>query len=167
MLSKRLCVAAAAVLFVSAPALAQEYGPYGYGGGGFGFDWDGFYSGVYGGGQPMSDPAAWNAGIFTGVNVTLDSILLGAEAQVGIDADDNFALDALILARGGLTLGDMAIYALGGGGIIEGGAGYAVGGGIEYGFTDYLSVRADALGLAEWGTGPDEFRLTAGVAFHL
>src|SRR5690606_26517134 len=123
MLSKRLCVAAAAVLFVSAPALAQEYGPYGYGGGGFGFDWDGFYSGVYGGGQPMSDPAAWNAGIFTGVNVTLDSILLGAEAQVGIDADDNFALDALILARGGLTLGDMAIYALGGGGIIEGGAG--------------------------------------------
>ena len=41
MLLKHLGVAAAAALFVSAPALAQEYGPYGYGGmGGLGFDWD-------------------------------------------------------------------------------------------------------------------------------
>lgn len=162
---KRMCLAAA-VSLLAVPAFAQDYGPYGMGGG-LGFDWNGFYSGVYGGGSPMNDPMTWNGGIFTGVNVQIDSIILGAEAQVGTEFSDTFALDALLLAKGGLSLGSAAAYATAGGGLAGGDLSYAVGGGVEYGVTDYLSVRGDVLGLAEWGSGPDEVRLTAGFAFHL
>ncbi|WP_404404233.1 hypothetical protein [Pelagibacterium halotolerans] len=152
-----------------APAFAQDvYSGYNYNMG-LGFDWDGFYSGVYGGGVPVTDgEQSWSAGIFTGVNVAVDqTFVLGAEAQLGGDFDSTIALDALVLAKGGAAFGDALIYGAGGTGLIAGNFGYAFGGGIEYGVTDYVSVRGEALGTGEWGSGPNEMRLTAGVAFHM
>ncbi|MCD7060898.1 hypothetical protein [Pelagibacterium xiamenense] len=153
-----------------APAVAQDlYSGYNYNMG-LGFDWDGFYSGVYGGGVPVTDnEKSWSGGIFTGVNVALDqTFVLGAEAQLGGDFEqDNIALDALVLAKGGASFGEALVYGTGGTGLIAGEFGYAFGGGVEYGFTDYISVRGEALGTGEWGSGPDEMRLTAGIAFHM
>ncbi len=165
--AKKLLIACAAVAAAVLPASAQDYGPYGYGGYGAGFNWDGFYSGVYGGGIPFGDDTSWSAGIFTGVNVQMDSLVFGAEAQLGGDFGDDFSIDALVLGKGGMSLGDALVYGTGGIGLVSGDFGYAIGGGAEYGFTDSMSVRGEALGLGEWGEGLSDFRLTAGVAFHM
>jgi len=160
----------------SVPTLAQDYGPYGAGGGGsswggggsYGtFDWDGFYSGVYGGGVPLGDETSVNFGVFTGVNVDLSGIVVGAEAQLGLDWGDSMGRDALVVGRGGLTLGDALVYGTAGAGWVGGGAGYAVGGGAEYGFTSYLSGRVEVLGTGQWGEGLSDMRVTGGLAFHM
>lgn len=148
-------------------ASAQDYGPYGYGSGGFGFDWNGFYAGVYGGGVPLGDNASFNAGIFSGVNVALDSAVFGVEAQLGANLGDDLGIDALLLGKGGMSFGDALVYATAGAGLVGGDVGYAVGGGAEYGFNDYMSVRGEVLGTGAWGDLPGDVRMTAGVAFHL
>lgn len=155
----------ASTAFVS-HAAAQDYGPYGYGGFGYGFDWDGFYSGVYGGGVPLGD-TSWNAGIYSGVNVAIDSAVFGVEAQLGLDIGDDWGIDALVLGKGGMSFGDALVYATTGVGLVSNDFGYAVGGGIEYGFTDYMSVRGEALGTGSWGEMPSDLRLTAGLSFHM
>lgn len=163
-----LAIAMTAGLAV-APAAAQDaFGGYNYDMG-LGFDWDGFYSGVYGGGVPVSDgDPSFSGGIFSGVNVALDqTFVLGAEAQLGADFDTDFALDALILVKGGAAFGDALVYATGGTGYVAGDFGYAFGGGVEYGLTNYVSLRGEALGTGAWGAGPNEMRVTAGVAFHM
>lgn len=150
-------------------ANAQDYGPYGVGGAGYsgyGFDWDGFYAGVYGGGVPFGT-TSWNAGVFSGVNVSIESAVVGIEAQLGADISDSTGIDALVLGKGGMSFGDALIYATGGPGIVSGDFGYALGGGAEYGFTDYMSVRGEVLGTGAWGSMPSDMRVTAGVAFHL
>lgn len=161
---RRIVVAIAMMAAAAAPAAAQDYGPYGYG---TGFDWDGFYAGVYGGGVPMGDEASWSAGIFTGVNVAIDSAVFGIEAQLGADIGSTMSMDALILGKGGMALGDMLVYGTAGTGIVQGNFGYAFGGGGEYAFTNTMSARAEVLGLGEWGSGPSDVRLALGVAFHL
>lgn len=167
--AKHLAVfAALSISSFAAPAIAQDYGPYGYGGGGAGlFDWDGFYAGVYGGGVPIGTNS-WNAGIFAGVNVSLDSAVFGVEAQLGGDfPEDDASIDALILGKGGVSFGEALVYVTGGAGFVSGDVGYALGGGVEYGLTNYMSIRGEALGTGEWGSMPDDLRLTAGLAFHL
>ena len=153
---------------LSAPAIAQDYGPYGYGttGAGYGFDWDGFYAGVYGGGVPMGTQS-WNTGIFTGVNVSIDSAVFGVEAQLGADFAKATSLDALVLGKGGMSFGSTLVYAAAGTGFVSGDMGYAFGGGADYGVTDYMSVRGELLGTGEWGNMPEDMRFTAGLAFHL
>lgn len=170
-LAFRLAALLGSTAALMAPAAAQDYGPYGYGGGGmgggYGFDWDGFYAGVYGGGVPFGETSL-NAGVFTGVNVSLDPVVVGVEAQLGGDfADDTTSFDALVLGKGGMSFGDALVYATGGVGVVSGDWGYAVGGGAEYGFTDYMSVRGEVLGTGDWGGMPDDMRVTAGVAFHM
>lgn len=162
----RLAAILMATAAIATHASAQDYGPFGYGGGGYGFDWDGFYAGVYGGGVPFGD-TSWNAGIFTGVNVSIDSLVLGVEAQLGADMADSTSLDALVLGKGGMSFGNALVYATAGTGIVSGDFGYAFGGGADYGITDYMSVRGEVLGTGEWGAGPSDMRLTAGIAFHL
>lgn len=150
-------------------ANAQDYGPYGVGGAGYsgyGFDWDGFYAGVYGGGVPFGT-TSWNAGVFSGVNVSIESAVVGIEAQLGADISDSTSIDALVLGKGGVSLGSALVYATGGPGIVSGDFGYALGGGAEYGFTDYMSVRGEVLGTGAWGSMPSDMRVTAGFAFHL
>ena len=83
------------------------------------------------------------------------------------DLDGTNSIDALLLGKGGVSLGDALVYAAGGTGIVSGGFGYALGGGAEYGFTDYMSVRGEVLGTGSWGSMPSDMRLTAGLAFHL
>ncbi|RDE09205.1 hypothetical protein [Pelagibacterium lacus] len=156
-------VAAAGLTF---PAAAQDYGPYGYGGTGYGFDWNGFYAGVYGGGVPLGTTSA-SAGIFTGVNVAIDSAVFGVEAQLGADFAASPSLDALILGKGGMSFGQALAYATAGTGLVSGSMGYALGGGVEYGMTDYLTVRGEALGTGKWGAGMNDLRLAAGLALHL
>lgn len=161
----------AAILVASAgccaPVLAQDYGPYGFGGGGYGFDWDGFYAGVYGGGVPMGDTTSWNAGIFTGVNVSIDAAVFGVEAQLGGDFADNPSIDALVLGKGGISFGPALAYATAGTGIVAGEFGYAVGGGADVSVTDYMSIRGEALGTGSWGEMPSDLRISAGLAFHM
>ncbi|WP_196258258.1 hypothetical protein [Pelagibacterium limicola] len=159
----KFALATAILLAVAAPANAQNYGPYGQN---TGFDWDGFYAGVYGGGVPVGT-TSWNVGIFTGVNVAIDSAVFGVEAQLGADFGPGLGLDALLLGKAGMTLGDILVYGTAGTGFVHGGFGYAVGGGGEYAFTDSMSGRVEALGLGTWGGGLSALRLTAGVAFHL
>jgi outer membrane immunogenic protein len=161
-----LALAVAASTAFATSASSQEYGPYAYGGGRAGFDWDGFYAGVYGGGVPFGT-TSWNAGIYSGVNVSIDSAVFGVEAQLGGDFANTTSIDALVLGKGGLSLGDALVYGTGGTGIVSGGFGYALGGGVEYGFTDYMSVRGEALGTGTWGNMPNDLRLSAGLAFHL
>lgn len=160
-----------AALLIASTALvshagAQDYGPYGYGNFGFGFDWDGFYSGVYGGGVPFGD-GSLNAGIFAGVNMSYESAVFGVEAQLGANVDDELGLDALILGRGGMSFGDALVYGTAGTGLVDSEFSYAVGGGAEYGFTDYMSARGEVLGTGAWGSAPEDVRLALGVAFHL
>lgn len=164
----RAFAAAIALLTLSgAPVLAQDYGPYGYGGGAaYGFDWNGYYAGVYGGGVPMGT-TSWNAGIFTGVNVQMESIVFGAEAQLGADFAATTSLDALVMGKGGLSLGNTLVYGTLGTGFVSGDFGYALGGGAEYGVTQTMSVRGEALATGKWGAGPADLRLTGGLAFHL
>lgn len=166
----------AAVLVASttfiASANAQNYDPYGYGtssgavSGAYGYDWNGFYQGVYGGGVPLGDQS-FNAGIFTGVNVSLESAVFGVEAQLGGDFNDDWSIDALVLGKGGVNLGQMLVYGTGGAGLVSGDWGYALGGGVDYGVTDYMSIRGEALGTGQWGDMPDDLRLTAGLSFHM
>lgn len=166
----RLAAILAATTAFAAPAFAQGYDPYGYGtsGFGYGFDWDGFYAGVYGGGVPMGDEKSWNAGIFTGVNVQIDSAVFGVEAQLGADlVEDSTSIDALVLGKGGMSLGSALVYATAGTGLVSGDLGYAVGGGADYGVTDYMSVRGEVLGTGTWGDMPQDMRISAGLAFHL
>lgn len=160
---------AALAMFTSAaiaatPAWTQDYGPYGYGAGGM--DWDGFYAGVYGGGVPFGD-TSWNAGVFAGVNVDLGSAVVGLETQIGADFDTNTSMDALLLGKGGVNLNGMLVYGTGGVGWVSGNTGYALGGGVEHGLTDYLSVRGEALFTGNWSGGGSDLRLTAGLALHL
>lgn len=165
----RLATIVIATTAFSVPATAQDYGPYGYGatGSGYGFDWDGFYAGVYGGGVPMGTKS-WNTGIFTGVNVSVDSAVFGVEAQLGADiVDDATTIDALVLGKGGMTLGTTLVYATAGTGLVSGDIGYAFGGGADYGITDYMTLRGEVLGTGQWGSMPDDMRITAGLAFHL
>lgn len=164
----RFAAILAATTALAAPALAQDYGPYGYGtaGAGYGFDWDGFYAGVYGGGVPMGTQS-WNAGIFTGVNVSIDSAVFGVEAQLGADIAKSTSIDALVLGKGGMSLGNALVYATAGTGLVSGDFGYAFGGGADYGITDYMSVRGEVLGTGAWGDMPEDMRFTAGLAFHL
>ncbi|MAN77711.1 hypothetical protein OF122_11180 [Pelagibacterium flavum] len=167
----RMAAVLVAGLSFAGHAVAQDYGPYGAAGSaslgsGYGFDWDGFYAGVYGGGVPFGT-TSWNAGVFSGVNVSIDTAVVGLEAQLGADLDGTNSIDALLLGKGGVSLGDALVYAAGGTGIVSGGFGYALGGGAEYGFTDYMSVRGEVLGTGSWGSMPSDMRLTAGLAFHL
>lgn len=162
-------VAAACALLSPALASAQSYDPYGYNAYGSSiFDWDGFYAGVMGGGTPFGDPASLSGGVFAGVNVTIDSALFGVESQLGIKHDDDStAFEGLMLGRGGILLGEALVFGTAGAGLVGGDGVYAIGGGGEYGITNSISARVDALGIGEWGNSPDRLRVTAGLAFHM
>lgn len=160
---RSLVVGLAMIAATVVPAAAQDYGPYGYSAG---FDWDGFYAGVYGGGVPLGS-GSWSAGAFAGVNVSIDSAVFGVETQVGADLGDSTSLDALVLGKGGMALGDILVYGTAGTGLVHGEFGYAFGGGAEYAFTNSMSARGEILGLGAWGSGPSDARLTLGVAFHM
>lgn len=162
--TRKLAVALTVFMASAVPATAQDYGPYGYGSG---FDWNGFYAGVYGGGVPFGNNTSWNAGVFSGVNVAIDSAVFGVEAQLGGDFGATNSIDALILGKGGMSLGNALVYGTAGTGFNGGAFGYAFGGGGEYAFTNSMTGRVEALGRGAWGAGPSDMRLTAGLAFHL
>lgn len=161
---RRIIPAIALVAASAMPVAAQDYGPYGYG---QGFDWNGFYAGVYGGGVPFGNSTSWNAGVFTGVNVAIDSAVFGVEAQLGGDFGATASMDALVLGKGGMALGDALVYGTAGTGFNAGNFGYAFGAGGEYAFTNSMSARVEVLGRGAWGSGPSDMRLAAGLAFHM
>jgi outer membrane immunogenic protein len=159
----RFAVAIAVLVATALPASAQDYGPYGYGSG---FDWNGFYAGIYGGGVPIGT-TSWNAGVFTGVNVAIDSAVFGVEAQLGGGFGTAIGMDALILGKGGMSFGEAMVYGTAGTGFNGGAFGYAFGAGGEYAFTNSMTARVEALGRGAWGSGPSDVRLAAGLAFHM
>lgn len=162
--TRKLAVALTVFMASTVPAMAQDYGPYGYG---TGFDWDGFYAGVYGGGVPFGNNTSWNAGVFSGVNVAVDSAVFGVEAQLGGEFGTSSGVDALILGKGGMSFGNTLVYGTAGTGFNGGTFGYAFGAGGEYAFINSMSARVEALGRGAWGGGPKDMRLAAGLAVHL
>ena len=150
-----------------------------------GFSWDGLYAGVNLGGQFSDDGAGDSAGQFllggaVGVNfMVADPILLGAEIQGSYlfeNEDEGFddAGQFLALARVGAVVTDsVLVYAAGGAGVQfdedDDFGIYALGGGVEFAATDSVSVRAEILGLGDFG-GDDDFfdaaEAKVGVFYH-
>ena len=140
------------------------------------FALEGPYVGVQGGANFDAGGAAGLIGVVAGVNFAAsDSIFLGAEAE--FNAMNPFfgatAYDVLISGKiGAMVTDDIAVYAKGGVGALStvvGGAGvYQVGGGIEFGVTENVSLRGELMyyddfsGVALAPGG----KATVGILFH-
>ena len=135
------------------------------------FDWNGFYAGIYGvvGGEVGANPGI-GAGVNAGVNAQFDFYLVGAEVAVaGIDGDLGQAGYAQMLGRAGLVVADdVLLYGAGGYGIDLGTAqdSLLLGGGIEVGVTDNVSMRAQYLQAFPDGGGQQTYQFSLGANFH-
>lgn len=138
-----------------------------------GFDWNGFYAGIYGGGQQEAgNEARYALGVQAGVNAQFDFYLVGAEVAVhglagGGVGDGGYGQ---LLGRAGLVVGDgVLVYAAGGYGLTmdapsEDDA--LLGGGIELPITDSISLEAQYLRGIPLSGGDAENQLTFGANFH-
>jgi outer membrane immunogenic protein len=138
------------------------------------FDWNGFYAGVHGGVQLGEAGSAQPAlGIHAGVNAQFDFYLVGAEVAVtglpGNDTTDE-TTQAQILGRAGLVVADdVLVFGVGGYGLDLGapeGQGALLGGGVELGVSDSLSVRAQYLHSFPEQGGEGENQFTLGASIH-
>lgn len=139
-----------------------------------GFDWSGFYAGVYGTAQNGSTSGVqYGLGALAGVNAQFDFYLLGAEVAVSGLADNGTVGETTygqVLARAGLVVSDnVAIYAAGGYGIdlgVPDEEDALLGGGVELGVTDAISVRAQYLhGFPVQGANTKD-QFTVGASYH-
>lgn len=134
-------------------------------------DWNGFYAGVMGAMRADAGGADFGAGLVAGGITTYDFFVLGGEvAAYGLTDGTNTAGYGQVLARGGvLVTENILAYATAGYGLdLSAGTGEAlVGGGLELGVTDSLSLRAQYLRgvpVNGGGSGSDQFSL--GAVFH-
>ncbi|MBJ3784462.1 outer membrane protein [Devosia sediminis] len=139
-----------------------------------GFDWNGFYAGVHGSGVHAGEgDLQAGVGIHAGVNTQFDFYLLGAEvALTGIPETEvaSGTVEGQVLGRAGLVVADNVMtYGAAGYGVNLGAPeeqDVLVGGGVELGLTDSVSVRAQYLhSFPVQGTeATDQFSL--GASFH-
>ena len=136
------------------------------------FDWNGFYAGVYGVAQ--QSPAGgtqFGLGLDLGVNARIEFVLVGAEVAVhGLGGGAGTSAYVQTLGRAGVAATDEVIlYAAGGLGVdvgTVGGADALIGGGVELGVTDEVSLRAQYLhGFALNGANQKD-QVTVGANFH-
>jgi outer membrane immunogenic protein len=136
------------------------------------FDWNGFYAGVYGVSQ--SSPAGgtqFGLGLDLGVNARIEFVLIGAEVAVhGLGGGAGASTYIQGLGRAGLAAtDDIILYAAGGLGVDVGpvgGTDALVGGGVELGVTDNVTLRGQYLhGFAITGANPKD-QVSIGANFH-
>lgn len=134
------------------------------------YDWSGLYAGAFGG--PILYLGAvdwWNAGIQVGYNFVPDRILFGIEGEVGRWFSPGtggwlFQLNA----RVGYTMGRVLPYAVVGVGKYPGSDyHFNIGGGVEFGLGEHLSLYADVR-LERFQGYPDDkyIRLQTGLNYH-
>ncbi|MGV8841120.1 MAG: hypothetical protein ACWA6X_12555 [Bauldia sp.] len=128
-----------------------------------GFSFAGPYVGAYGGsvlGEFLQ------AGIQGGFNFVRGPILIGAEAQVGAAFGGGLAFDGALNARLGAVLGER-ILVYGEGGIeFVGGFVYGVGGGVEIGIGQSISVFVEAKALGVLGAPISAIGVQGGINWH-
>jgi outer membrane immunogenic protein len=139
---------------------------------GMAFDWNGFYAGVYTGGQfSQVGGDQVGLGITAGVNAQFGFYLLGAEVAVhGLTGGVGETSYGQILGRAGLVVtDDVVVYAAGGYGIDLGEPAeddVLVGGGVEFAVTDSVSVNAQYLHGFPLSGGNDKDQITIGAKYH-
>ena len=116
--------------------------------------WDGAYVGVFVGHTSLESQFGSNDGVnygvYGGYNHTTDRFLLGVEGDFAIiSSDTGDGYEASLLARGGLVLDHLLLYATAGVSVIGDdnfdSVGFIVGGGAEYMFTPSIIGRAEGL----------------------
>jgi outer membrane immunogenic protein len=133
------------------------------------YNWTGFYVGAHGGygfvgGPDISD--GYEVGGQLGVNRQFDQFVAGIEIEGGSVDWGPVTTAGSIRLRGGLAFDRFLAYAAGGMGV-EDSIGWTVGGGVEYGLTDRISLGAeylhhDFIG----GHGADIMRARASYLFN-
>ncbi|HUH77396.1 MAG TPA: porin family protein [Devosia sp.] len=137
-----------------------------------GFDWNGFYTGIFAGGNvDQSGEAGLGLGIQAGVNAQFDFYLVGAEITVqGLPGDGGTNTYGQVLGRAGLVVtDDVVVYAAGGYGLTLDGtqnSDLLVGGGVELAITDELSIRAQYVHGVPLDGGNEKNQFTLGASFH-
>jgi outer membrane immunogenic protein len=134
------------------------------------FDWSGFYAGIFTGIR-AGDTVAPALGVNVGVNAQFDFVLVGGEVSVQGLADPNAAQAyGQILGRAGLVVADdMAVYAAGGYGIelnTAASGDLLLGGGVELGVSDSVSLRAEYLRGFPEQPGGEFQQFSVGAQFH-
>lgn len=105
------------------------------------FSWDGAYIGAFVQGQTA--PEAFGLGVDLGVNVLMDSILIGAEIEAVASTDNNYS--AQITGRvGGLVSEGAILYAFSGAGSRTDTSWYVpVGVGAEFAVADNVGLKTE------------------------
>jgi outer membrane immunogenic protein len=136
------------------------------------FDWNGFYAGVYGVSQfSPAGGTQFGLGLDLGVNARIEFVLIGAEVAVhGLGGGAGASTYIQGLGRAGLAAtDDIILYAAGGLGVDVGpvgGTDALVGGGVELGVTDNVTLRGQYLhGFAITGANPKD-QVSIGANFH-
>ncbi len=131
------------------------------------FNFDGFYLGATAGGL-FGNTSAGSVGVVAGSNFTLqDAFIGGLEFQADAIYDGATSYDLLALGRLGVVLTDnIMLYGDAGVGWVDGNGSFAVGGGAEFALGNSFSMRGEVLGLAQWGSGLNTAKATAGVLYH-
>lgn len=135
------------------------------------FDWTGFYAGVFGAAQSSSaNGAQFGGGVALGFNAAFDFFLIGGEvAVVGLTGPAGNT-EVQGLARAGiLASDDLAVYAAAGYGLDVGGPvqdRILLGGGLELGLSEDVSLRAQYLHGFPITGGNSTDQFTLGANFH-
>jgi len=135
------------------------------------FNFDGLYLGGTAGGALASGGLYGTLGVVVGANFAVsDGILAGLEFQGDTywNGGGFAAYDALALGRiGGFVSDNALLYGDVGVGAVSGAPVYALGGGVEFGLTDALSVRGDLQGIGGFGSFPTVAKATVGLLWHM
>jgi outer membrane immunogenic protein len=135
------------------------------------YHFEGFYFGGTVGGARLPDSGVvGSVGVVVGANFTItDAIVSGAEFQGDLLLDGGLAgFNTLLLGKlGGYLSDDIMVYGTAGGGLVDGAASYAFGGGLEMAVAQQLSIRGEAVGTGTWGGGPDGAKATLGVLWYM
>lgn len=136
------------------------------------YDWDGFYAGVYTGGQKGAPGWQYSYGLLAGVNKQISYYLIGGEVGVhGLVGSGSSGTYGQVLTRGGVLLTDNLVGygALGYGLDIGGGSdqNLLVGGGLEMAVAQDVSLRAQYLyGVPLTSSSSPVNEATIGIDFH-
>ena len=134
------------------------------------FDWNGFYVGIYGGAWGTFDSFELDyarTGLLFGRNLQMGRGVLGIEATAGIYGSNYWEI--AVNARGGFLLTDrILIFGLVGYSLDEDYDGLNLGGGLEVGLEENISLRVDAHLWFERGNGgvDPEIAINIGVNWH-